>query len=192
VIEADSTQPTVTILSTDERRDLLDLARRSILAALRHDDPPRCARLTPRLIEPAAAFVSLHQGPQLRGCVGTLHAEHPLHHTVARMARSAAFEDPRFPPLLLEEVALTHIEISRLGPPVPAAVDEIEIGVHGVCIALRGRRAVFLPQVATLYGWDRDTLLTQLCRKAQLDDDAWRSPEAVLLRFEAEIFGDGG
>ena len=34
--------------------------------------------------------------------------------------------------------------------------------------------ALFLPQVATEQGWDRDTLLSQLCRKAGLPVDAWR------------------
>jgi AMMECR1 domain-containing protein len=35
--------------------------------------------------------------------------------------------------------------------------------------------AVFLPQVAGEQGWDRDALLENLCLKAGLARDAWKS-----------------
>ena len=45
---------------------------------------------------------------------------------------------------------------------------------------------LFLPQVPIEWGWDRDTYLVQICRKAGLPDDAWT--HAQLSVFEAEVF----
>ena len=57
--------------------------------------------------------MSLHHDGHLRGCIGTLLADHPLHQTVAQMAVSAAFDDPRFIPLSLLEMSALAIEISQ-------------------------------------------------------------------------------
>ncbi len=177
-------------LSATERRDLLRLARASIRCALDAEAAPPQIALTPPLIEPAAAFVSLHCEGRLRGCVGTVTPEKPLHETVAHMACSAAFDDPRFPPLSAVEVPMVDIEISRLSPMLPAAPDDVQPGVHGVCVTHEHHRAVFLPQVATTQNWDRDTLLSELCRKALLAPDAWRRPGCSLMVFVAEVFGE--
>ena len=177
-------------LTARERRDLLWLARASIRCALAVEAAPPQIALTLPLIEPAAAFVSLHCEGRLRGCVGTVTPDKALHETVARMACSAAFEDPRFSPLLAVEVPAIDIEISRLSPLLPAAPANVQPGVHGVCMTHEHHRAVFLPQVATTHNWDRDTLLSELCRKALLAPDAWRRPGCTLMVFVAEVFGE--
>jgi AmmeMemoRadiSam system protein A len=178
-------------LTATERADLLRLARRSIRSALDGSDLPMLPTPTAALCEPAAAFVSLHLDRRLRGCIGTLLADRPLHRTVAHVARSAAFEDPRFQPLCATELPQIEIEISRLSPTAPACADDVCAGVHGVCVQHGDRRAVFLPQVAALYGWDRETLLAELCRKALLPPDAWRRRGTTLLVFATETFADG-
>lgn len=180
----------LTPLTADERRILLRLARQSILTALRNEGPPAPETLTAPLLEPGAAFVSLHIEENLRGCVGTLLADQPLHATVTHTARSAAFDDPRFPPLVVAELELVEIEISRLSAQVPARPEDIRPGVHGVCIHAGQRRGVFLPQVAQRYDWDRETLLRELCQKAMLPPDAWKWPQTSLEIFEAEVFRD--
>ena len=115
----------------------------------------------------------------------------PLPMTIRPMALAAAFEDPRFPPLSEAELAGLHIEITLLGPRRDISrVEEIEVGKHGVFIRKGMRQAVFLPQVATEQGWDRNQLLTQLCRKAKLPDEAWREGEAVIMIFEGLAFGE--
>ena len=52
-----------------------------------------------------------------------------------------------------------------------------------------GRQAVFLPQVATEFGWDRDTLLSQLSVKAGLPADGWRHGARFEV-FTAQVFGE--
>ena len=60
-------------------------------------------------------FVSLHNEHDLRGCIGVFTSDDPLYKTVAVMATSAAFEDPRFDPHVAEEeVKDLDIEISVL------------------------------------------------------------------------------
>jgi len=182
--------PRLERLTPSERSELLWLARQSIRTALRGEDPPTLSPLTPALSAPSAVFVSLHQHNNLRGCIGTLLADRPLHETVAHTARAAALDDPRFPALTEPELGSVDIEISRLGPLVPAAPERVRVGVHGVSLRFGEHRSIFLPQVATLYGWDRDTLLRELCEKAMLPPDAWQHPETQLMIFEAEVFGE--
>lgn len=179
-------------LTLAERQELLWCARQSIRAALHGEAPPECRTLTAALSGPGAAFVSLHHDRRLRGCIGTLAAEQPLYRVVSKMAVSAAFDDPRFPPLDESELLELEIEVSRLSPLLPARAEEICIGRHGVCITHGEHRAVFLPQVALEQKWDRATLLGELCRKALLAPDAWKSAQANLTIFEAEVFKEDG
>jgi len=171
---------------------LLRIARDSIAATLqqRIPDPAGGEPFAGRLAAPGAAFVSLHHGERLRGCIGTIDAERPLHATVAHAARSAAFADPRFPPLTANELGTVCIEISRLSPLLPATIEDIRVGVHGVCLCHHDQRAVFLPQVALRFNWDAATLLSELCFKACIPGDAWQQPDTQLLVFEADVFSD--
>jgi len=182
--------PRLDPLSQAERETLLRLARESIRTALAGLDLPSLAAPAAALRAHAGVFVSLHDREQLRGCVGNILGEHPLYENVARMARSAAFDDPRFAPLTADELAAVSIEISRLSELVPAHSADIVPGVHGIYLKEGEHRAVFLPQVATHHHWDRDTLLRQLCLKALLPDDAWTRPDVRLMIFVAEVFSD--
>jgi uncharacterized protein (TIGR00296 family) len=71
-----------------------------------------------------------------------------------------------------------------------ASPAEIQIGVHGVYLTYHGRSAVFLPQVAVEWGWDVPTLLENLCRKAGVAPNAWKSPDTELYVFEGLIFSE--
>src|ERR1051325_406765 len=103
-------------LSSDDKRFLLQLARRTIKARLEDHQmqPPLAGDLTPGLREPAGAFVTLHIGGELRGCVGIIEPRLPLYRTVMDAAVSAAFADPRFPSLTVSELDELEIEISVL------------------------------------------------------------------------------
>jgi AmmeMemoRadiSam system protein A len=175
-------------LSSDERQGLLWLARTAIVVALRGAAGTAPIDTTTALLEPCGAFVTVYHRGELRGCVGTIDGGSSLYEVVPRMARAAALDDHRFTPLSLHEMDEVRIEISRLGPMQLASIHQIDVGVHGVCLEHDGRRAVFLPKVAREHGWDRSALLTELCRKAYLHDDAWMSPATRLFTFTAEVF----
>jgi hypothetical protein len=134
---------------------LLQIARASIAEALGAGTARSPAR-EGWLREARATFVTLTKGGELRGCVGALEARRPLAEDVAANARAAAFEDSRFRPLTLEELASTEVEISLLSTPKTLAFDDHEDllrklrpGTDGVILEqpAEGRRGTFLPQV---------------------------------------------
>lgn len=181
----------IPMLTPAQRRAVLALARRAVAARVTGAQPPPA--FDPDLPPlDAGAFVSLHRYGDLRGCIGHIEADRPLGDVVVRVAASAAVEDPRFRPVSEAELASIDIEVSVLGPleridPLDPA--QIEIGRHGLVIESGRRRGLLLPQVATEWGWDRETFLAQLCGKAGLARDAWRSG-ADVYRFEAEVFSE--
>jgi len=177
-------------LATDDRNELLGIARGAIEAELL-GRPRREAGDRPALLTSRGAFVSLHdRDGALRGCVGQLRAERPLHETVARMAVAAATQDGRFEPVTKSDLDGLVIEISALGPLRAVRAEEVEVGRHGLLLRLGGRSGVLLPQVAVAHGWEREEFLAQTAAKAGLSEDAWQRPEVEIFVFEAEVFGE--
>lgn len=145
----------------------------------------------PALSVQAGAFVTLHLDGDLRGCIGRIVSTDPLIHLVREMAQAAAFSDPRFRPLTSDEYKRIDLEISVLSPPEPVAdIQSIRPGIHGLIIRRGGRSGLLLPQVATEYGWDRETFLSHTCMKAGLPSDAWKAGDCELLWFTATVFGE--
>lgn len=174
--------------SEEDRRRLLQLAREAIAAHLAHRPVPPAEAAG--IARPGGAFVSLHKHGELRGCIGHVEANEPLGAVIERCAVAAATEDPRFPSITASELAQLDIELSLLGPLEPVtALDDIAIGRHGLVIEMGWNRGLLLPQVATEWGWDRETFLAHTCQKAGLPRDAWKHG-AKLFRFEAEVFGE--
>ncbi len=177
-------------LTDDEKQALLRIARASIQAELAGKKPP-AAKGQGTLEEKRGAFVSLKRRGRLRGCIGFIEAKKPLAQTVEEMAVAAALQDPRFEPLREEELKEIRLEISVLSP-LRKIVDvgAIEVGTHGLYVRKGSRAGLLLPQVATEYGWERDTFLKETCRKAGLAPDAWRDPETEIYLFSADVFGE--
>lgn len=184
------------LLKAKEKAFLRDLARLTVDAAVRgrpSPDPRSMAAvagttLSGALGEPRGAFVTLHRDEDLRGCIGFIESDKALALTVMDAARGAAVKDPRFAPVRPDELSFLTLEISALTPleevPGPEA---IEVGRHGILLDCQGHQAVFLPQVASEQGWDLETTLDQLVRKAGLGPGAWKT-EARFQVFEAEVF----
>ena len=176
------------MISAADQKILLDIARTAVVATVTGKPQPP-AQADGDLARPAAAFVSLHVGGQLRGCIGHLDEADPLAQTIARCARLACTEDPRFPALTAAEVDTLDVEISVLGTfQRVVSLEEIIVGQHGLLIERDKRRGLLLPQVATEYQWTAERFVEQTCRKAGLPPDSWQRG-ATLYRFEAEVFG---
>ena len=179
-------------LDQKDKEQLLLLARKTIAYALEHREVPAAEDLgieiTPNMRQIRGAFVTLEEHGELRGCIGDIFPSRPLFKSVLLNAINAAFNDRRFNPLQPDEISKIHIEISALTP--PAGIDsyeEIVLGRDGVVLSKRGQTAVFLPQVAPEQGWDRDTMLNHLARKAGLDENAWREGASFQV-FQADVF----
>ncbi len=137
------------------------------------------------------AFVTLRKNGELRGCIGFMSGIDDLYKEIISLSREAAFEDFRFPPLSEEDLPLIDIEISVLTEPeIIENPLSFNLGKDGIIFTLNGRRAVYLPQVATETGWNRIEMLQSLSLKAGLPSDSWKSNEAVFMTFQAEVFSE--
>jgi AmmeMemoRadiSam system protein B/AmmeMemoRadiSam system protein A len=185
-------------LSDSERQTLLRLARNTVTSFLDEGTVPSVALddydLTPRLMAPGAAFVTLRNGIELRGCIGHIAAVRPLYLSVAENAYRAS-QDPRFryDPITRDEVAELSIEVSVLTP-MRRLTDpnKVRVGVDGLLIVQDRNQGVLLPQVATEQGWNREQFLDNACLKAGLLSDAWRDPGTEIYRFSALVFAEEG
>ena len=181
------------MLNDTQRQRLLRIARESIEVVHAGRAPGWDAgEFDDDLRRPAGAFVTLRtKSGDLRGCIGSIHAVHPLYQAVTSSAISAAFRDPRFTPVQPAELTHLEIEISVMGPiEIVADPEEILVGRDGLIVS-RGRQAgLLLPQVAIEYGWERETFLSQTCVKAGLPPAAWQMQGTRIERFAAEVFGE--
>jgi len=170
---------------------LLSIASESAVTAVMGGVYSLPSDLEGELMLPRGAFVTITEGGVLRGCIGLVRPMLPVAEAVAMMGRSAALEDPRFPPILPEELPRLEFEVSVLTPlQILEDWREVRVGTDGLMIVdAHGASGLLLPQVPVEQGWDRERFLEGVCAKAGLPADAYLG-DAVLYRFQAQVFGD--
>jgi AmmeMemoRadiSam system protein A len=140
-------------------------------------DKEQYVSMYPELSEKKACFVTLTQQKHLRGCIGSIIAHQSLIDDLISNAVSAAFQDPRFPPLRPEEFSETSVEVSLLTHPTEVIYSDrdnlfqiIRPRIDGVILRYNNHQATFLPQV-----WDElndfDTFFAHLGLKAGIGSD---------------------
>lgn len=171
---------------------LLNLAKASILAGINGEEfiPDN---IPPVLAQYGASFVTLKRQGHLRGCIGSVYPTKPLVLDILDNAKNSAFQDTRFEPLQAHEFNDLEVSISIL-----SEIERIDfkderdllskIYPHGIILAERDRRAVYLPIV-----WEqlpeRSVFLNSLKEKAGLRADYFsRSIEAY--KFDATYITD--
>ncbi|MFA6504686.1 MAG: AmmeMemoRadiSam system protein A [Treponemataceae bacterium] len=181
-------------VTDDEKKYLLTLARSTIASEWDKDAANRIelpAAVSGALDARCGAFVTLHEGGKLRGCIGNMIGRQALRDTVRAMASAAAFEDPRFSPLKKDDLPRCRIEISVLSPmsrcPDPQTV---VVGTHGLYLIRSGRSGVLLPQVPVEQGWNRQEYLDYICIKAGLPAASYAADDAELYTFTAVVFSE--
>lgn len=176
-------------LPPDSQKRLIQLSRNTLEDFVRRSSRDSALFEDPYLrTSQFGAFVSLHRGDELRGCIGTCFPSRPLFETVIEMTEAAASRDYRVPPISAAELAQIQIDISVLSP-LEQVSDPLHlaVGKHGLHVARGEKCGVLLPQVATQYGWDIKTFLDQACVKAGLPKSAWKWPETQVSSFSALI-----
>lgn len=181
------------MLTTEQRKILLRIARDAITSVLEGKRTEFIAAdYDETLRRPAGAFVTLNtRNGDLRGCIGSIIPVAPLFQAVAQSAVNAAFRDPRFRPVTRVEIDDLELEISVMGV-IERVVEtgEIEVGRDGLIMSRGHAAGLLLPQVASEYGWDRETFLSQTCVKAGLPPNSWRDLGTKIERFSAEVFSE--
>jgi len=177
------------------RRRLGDIARRAIRNGLSTSKEPDLSTtlLPPRLSAPRASFVTLEHEGRLRGCIGSLVPHQPLAVDVAQNAYRAAFKDPRFEPLTLDEYEDIDLSISILSVPVPMKfaseadlISKLRPGVDGLILEDGNNRGTFLPQVWQHYP-EAPVFLQHLKTKAGFDPQYW-ADNLRVWRYTTESF----
>ena len=179
-------------LTADVAGLLVDVAWRAIHAGLA--DARRLAVRAAEYPEPVrefrATFVTLHRRGDLRGCMGTILPHRPLVEDVAHNAYSAAFGDPRFPPLEGHELDGLDLHLSVLSPLEAMAfrseadlLGQIRPGLDGLLLEDGRHVGTFLPSV-----WESlpepVAFWRALKRKAGLPADYW-SASLRVSRYTA-------
>jgi hypothetical protein len=175
-------------LSAEEKKELLRLARQAVQTFVTEKKVIPFETDSPNLLSEKGAFVTLRKRGELRGCIGFIEPVASLCETVIQTAIYAATEDNRFPPVTPEELSDLEVEISVLTP--LKKIDNprlVQVGKHGLVIAMGRSRGLLLPQVPVENNWDRETFLDQACLKAGLPPDAWKKGAEISV-FEAIVF----
>jgi AmmeMemoRadiSam system protein A len=179
-------------LTKDEHGVLLLSARESLNRLF--DDNPKPMidyKVYPRLSNNLGAFVTLRKKNMLRGCIGFITSDMTLFDTVCEAARLSAIEDPRFPPLMSNELPEIQIEISVLSKPVAVTnYSEIIIGKHGLILEETEGSGILLPQVAVENKMTIENFLCAICEKSGLDTFYWRKTVPNLKSFTADVFAE--
>lgn len=188
----------------EERAYLLNLARAALDWSVRDGNAPSVdsAELPETLREKAGCFVTLtHRTAGLRGCMGSLAASEPLYKQVIDKTITAAHRDPRFEPVLPDELGDIKISVSILTVPKrlffespSGLLRSLTPGRDGVVIETRFGSSTFLPQV-----WDglpdKSMFLSQLCAKHGAPQTIWLTDPTVrvytyrAIVFEEDEFG---
>lgn len=118
----------------------------------------------------APLFITWNKDGDLRGCIGTFLAL-PTEKGVAEYAIVSAFEDPRFSPISEKELGSLSVSVTLLDNfTVIEDASAWKIGLHGLRVRFsqlgRNFSGTFLPSVAEEQGWDIETTLYYLARKA--------------------------
>ncbi len=184
------------MISLIEGAELVRLARMAVEKYMQESVIIKSERDT---LEKAGVFVTLYymttsRKEYLRGCIGFPLPEKPLYQGVVEVAIAAATEDPRFPPLDMQELDNIIFEISILTPPhlitaSPADYGkEIQIGRDGLILHWRFGSGLLLPQVPVELKWDVEEYLANICYKAGAPPDVWLDPSTKLYKFQAAVF----
>jgi hypothetical protein len=178
-----------------DKKLLLTLARESIASYFKDKKPDM--KNVKHLSEKRGVFVTLHKSGDLRGCIGFPLPVYALNMAVVEAARSAAFSDPRFPPVKEGELKDIEIEISVLSVPeeikvsrAAEYVEKIKIGEDGLIIKGSFGSGLLLPQVATENNFNVSTFLNCLCQKAGMGFNSWKDLSNKISKFQAEVFNE--
>jgi len=178
---------------------LVSLARQSIEGYLTDGKKVAPDHREGGLSEKRGVFVTLeaHPGHELRGCIGYPLPIKELGLAVIDCALSAAFDDPRFPPVEKNELGGLVVEVSVLSVPEEIRVKKpeeylkkIKVGRDGLIIHYGYSSGLLLPQVPVEWNWDEEEFLCQICEKAGLPRNMWQSPSAKISSFSAQVFSE--
>ena len=185
-------------LTKEEQATLLNLARTTLDTYIKTGKKPNLDtfELTDSLKKVQGCFTTLNKNNMLRGCIGHILPQEELYKCVMDNAINAAVNDPRFQPVIEDELDDIDIEISVLT--VPQKLDfssgedlenKLRPIVDGVVLKRGFFQSTYLPQV-----WeqlpDKDLFLSNLCQKGGMSADCWKDTSTEVYTYQAFVFAE--
>ena len=179
-------------IAIEEKRIMLQIARDSLAFIYDNNFSSKIDYSKYPILETEkGAFVTLTKNHNLRGCIGYIISDMPLHKTIDDAARQAAIGDPRFPKLTKEEFTKIEIEISILSEPFPMeSYKDIIVGTHGLILTEQGMRGLLLPQVPIEHNMNKEEYLSALCEKSGFHSNFWKERILNIELFTANVFSE--
>lgn len=165
----------------------VDLARATIEAWAKEGrklSPDEKKEERGKLVGKSAVFVSLKKGGALRGCIGTFQpTRETLADEIVTNTISAAFRDPRFPPVSEDELDELDISVDVLSEPEPVPdASYLDPRRYGIIVKLGSRTGLLLPD---LQGVDSvEEQIEIACNKAGIEPHE----PIQLYRFTVDRF----
>jgi uncharacterized protein len=171
--------------------DINSLAKYTISYYLEYTQKPKIysIEINQKWTGNAACFVSVYVGNDLRGCIGNYRTFEPLYLNIINNAVSAITQDFRFSPISLLDIPKLKVEVTVLSDPKayhPTDNNRLIIYLKdnqpGLILEGNEHKALFLPQV-----WEQlpepENFLSELCLKANLNADYWKTNPAKYWVF---------
>jgi len=162
------------------------LAKKTVETYIRtgkRPSPPK--ELTPEMKAQAGVFVSIHKkNGDLRGCIGTFEPQQDnVAEEIIANAVSSATRDPRFNPIMQDELDNLEYSVDVLTAPEPVADEsQLDPKKYGVIVACGWRRGLLLPD---LEGVNSVQYQIEICRqKGGISEDE----PVQLYRFEVKRY----
>lgn len=132
-------------------------------------------------------FVSIRNGKELRGCIGTYLPTHKnLAEEIILNAVAACSRDSRFSPIAAEELPTLSIEVSLLNEPEKiSSLEELDPKKFGVIVKCSdGRCGLLLPDLEGIDSAEQQ--LSIACQKAGINPSSKKRLD--LYRFSVEKY----
>src|SRR5579885_401990 len=183
------------MISDDDGQVLVKTSRQVVTEYLKGKKIELPKEIKSRFSFKSGVFVTLSKKEDLRGCIGFPTPDRILHQSLVDAAIASATEDPRFPPVGVEELDEITFEVTVLTPPVEIKVKDpseypkmIKIGRDGLIVKWEFGAGLLLPQVPVEYGWNEEEFLNHTCEKAGAPPNCWKQKGTIVLKFEGIVF----
>jgi len=175
-------------------KELLKLARAVIEAELKKEVYIVSDSVKSKYKQAQGLFVTMRKNGMDRGTFGYPETLFPLWKSVVQVAKAAAFNDNRFPPIGLSELKDVKIEITILSTlelvsePISKYSEQIDLENHGLMLISAQSKSLLLPSLLRKYAHTHEEALDLLCQGAGLPKHAWSDSANKIYKFEVVIF----
>lgn len=180
-------------IAEEDEAFYLDIARREIERYLGVNNSPKRSESsrTRGSHFPDGVYITVYMNDKLRGGMTSLFPTKPLFETISKLAVSAAFNDPRFNPITIDELDDITIKIHIMTN--ASMIDspwDFDPSKDAFFIKRGSYSAMILPgELNPALG--NEEILGRACLKAGMLSNCWRQSETSVWSFDIHEFGEG-